>query len=84
MTDAIATLRARLAASIEAKQSMFSDVKALATFHAIVDLVITTYKSAGRLYIAGNVTSTIQELHIVFSHSRCECVENAMFPLPAA
>jgi D-sedoheptulose 7-phosphate isomerase len=198
MIDATATLRARLAASIDAKQSMFSDVKALATFQAIVELVINAYKSGGRLYIAGNggsaadaqhlaaefvsklardraplaaealtvdssiltaigndygfenifsrqiegkmtpkdvflgittsgnsknilaalrscrktgirtiifsghdgglvakeadycllapsnVTSTIQELHVVFSHSLCECVENAMFPFPAA
>jgi D-sedoheptulose 7-phosphate isomerase len=26
-----------------------------------------------------NRTSTIQELHIVFAHTLCECVENAMF-----
>ncbi len=35
------------------------------------------------LLAPSNVTSTIQELHIVFSHALCECVENAMFPLPA-
>jgi D-sedoheptulose 7-phosphate isomerase len=187
-----------LTASIEAKQSLLSDPKALATFQEIVDLVIAAYKGGGRLYIAGNggsaadaqhlatefvsklardraplaaealtvdtsiltaigndygfenvfsrqiegkmtsrdvflgittsgnsqnilaalrscrrmgirtiifsghqgglaasesdycllapsnVTSTIQELHIVFSHALCECVENAMFPLPTA
>jgi D-sedoheptulose 7-phosphate isomerase len=36
------------------------------------------------LIAPSSVTSTIQELHIVFSHALCECVENAMFPLPAA
>jgi D-sedoheptulose 7-phosphate isomerase len=35
------------------------------------------------LLAPSNVTSTIQELHIVFSHALCECVENAMFPLAA-
>ena len=197
MVDAIGTLRARLGASIEAKQAFLSDAKALAIFEDVVTLVVGAYKSGGRLYIAGNggsaadaqhlaaefvsklarqraplpaealtvdtsiltavgndygfenifsrqvegkmtsrdvflgittsgnspniiaalrscrrmgirtivfsghhggraaaeadhcllapssVTSTIQELHIVFSHALCECVENAMFPLPA-
>jgi D-sedoheptulose 7-phosphate isomerase len=198
MIDATATLRARLTASIEAKQSLLSDAGAFDTFQAIVNLVIAAYKAGGRLYIAGNggsaadaqhlaaefvsklardraplaaealtvdtsiltaigndygfekvfsrqvegkmtprdvflgittsgnsqnilaavrscrkmgiatvifsghqgglvageadycllapsnVTSTIQEMHIVFSHALCECVENAMFPLGAA
>jgi D-sedoheptulose 7-phosphate isomerase len=198
MIDAGATLSARLAASIRAKQALLSDAKALATFDTIVNVVIDTYKSGGRLYIAGNggsaadaqhlaaefvsklardraplaaealtvdtsiltaigndygfenvfsrqvdgkmtpkdiflgittsgnsknilaalrscrnlgvrsivfsggdgglvakeadycllapsgVTSTIQEIHIVFSHALCECVENAMFPLEPA
>jgi D-sedoheptulose 7-phosphate isomerase len=197
MVDAIGTLRARLTASIEAKQAFLSDAKALAVFEDVVTLVVGAYKAGGRLYIAGNggsaadaqhlaaefvsklardraplaaealtvdtsiltaigndygfenvfsrqvegkmapkdvflgittsgnsknilaalrscrkigvcsivfsghngglvaneadhcllapsnVTSTIQELHIVFSHALCECVENAMFPLPA-
>jgi D-sedoheptulose 7-phosphate isomerase len=196
MVEARATLKARLAASIEAKQILLSDSNTLATFETVVKLAIDTYKSGGRLYIAGNggsaadaqhlaaefvsklardraplaaealtvdtsiltaigndygfehvfsrqiegkmtpkdvflgittsgnsknilaalrscqkmgiptivfsggngglvakeadycllaptsVTSTIQEIHIVFSHALCECVENAMFPLP--
>jgi D-sedoheptulose 7-phosphate isomerase len=196
MVDASATLKTRLAASIEAKQTLLSDSNTLATFDAVVKLVIETYRSGGRLYIAGNggsaadaqhlatefvsklardrgplaaealtvdssiltaigndygfeqvfarqvegkmtskdiflgittsgnsknilaalrscrkmgirtivfsggngglvakeadfcvlapssVTSTIQEVHIVFAHALCECVENAMFPLP--
>lgn len=28
----------------------------------------------------GEMTSTIQELHIVLAHSLCECVERALFP----
>jgi len=36
------------------------------------------------LLAPSNVTSTIQEIHIVFSHALCECVENAMFPLQTA
>jgi D-sedoheptulose 7-phosphate isomerase len=36
------------------------------------------------LLAPSNVTSTIQEMHIVFSHALCECVENAMFPLQEA
>jgi D-sedoheptulose 7-phosphate isomerase len=198
MVEARATLKARLAASIEAKQILLSDSNTLATFETVVKLAIDTYKSGGRLYIAGNggsaadaqhlaaefvsklardraplaaealtvdtsiltaigndygfehvfsrqiegkmtpkdvflgittsgnsknilaalrscqkmgiptivfsggngglvakeadycllaptsVTSTIQEIHIVFSHALCECVENAMFPLPTA
>jgi len=198
MVEASATLKTRLAASIEAKQALLSDSNTLATFDAAVKLVIETYKAGGRLYIAGNggsaadaqhlatefvsklardrgplaaealtvdssiltaigndygfeqvfarqvegkmtpkdiflgittsgnsknilaalrscrkmlirtivfsggngglvaqeadfcvlvpssVTSTIQEVHIVFAHALCECVENAMFPLPTA
>jgi D-sedoheptulose 7-phosphate isomerase len=198
MAEARTTLKTRLTASIEAKQALLSDLNALATFEAVVKLVIDTYKSGGRLYIAGNggsaadaqhlaaefvsklardraplaaealtvdtsiltaigndygfehvfsrqiegkmvakdvflgittsgnskniltalrscrkmgirtivfsggkgglvateadycllapssVTSTIQEIHIVFSHALCECVENAMFPLQTA
>ncbi|MET4736728.1 D-sedoheptulose 7-phosphate isomerase [Bradyrhizobium japonicum] len=33
------------------------------------------------LLAPSNVTSTIQEIHIIFAHALCECVENAMFPL---
>ncbi|MBR0962693.1 SIS domain-containing protein [Bradyrhizobium diazoefficiens] len=33
------------------------------------------------LLAPSNVTSTIQELHIIFAHALCECVENAMFPV---
>src|SRR5258708_23627402 len=198
MVEARGSLKRRLAASIEAKQVLLSDSNALATFEAVVKLAIDTYKSGGRLYIAGNggsaadaqhlaaefvsklardraplaaealtvdtsiltaigndygfeyvfsrqiegkmtpkdvflgittsgnsrnilaalhscrkmgirtivfsggngglvtreadycllapssVTSTIQEIHIVFSHALCECVENAMFPLQTA
>jgi D-sedoheptulose 7-phosphate isomerase len=198
MAEARTTLKTRLTASIEAKQALLSDSNALATFEAVVKLAIDTYKSGGRLYIAGNggsaadaqhlaaefvsklardraplaaealtvdtsiltaigndygfehvfsrqiegkmtqkdvflgittsgssknilaalrscrkmgirtivfsggngglvateadycllapgsVTSTIQEIHIVFSHALCECVENAMFPLQTA
>jgi D-sedoheptulose 7-phosphate isomerase len=198
MVEAIAVLTARLRASIEAKQVFYRDEKALAIFGSIARVVVDTYRSGGRLYIAGNggsaadaqhlaaefvsklarpraplpaealtvdtsiltaigndygfanvfarqiegkmtprdvflgittsgnsenilvalrtcrrlsirsiifsgnnggaaaseadycllapsdVTSTIQELHIVFSHALCECVENAMFPLPAS
>lgn len=198
MVQGIATLKARLTASIEAKQLLLSDTNAHAVFGAVVELAINTYKSGGRLYIAGNggsaadaqhlaaefvsklardraplpaealtvdtsiitaigndygfdqvfsrqiegkvtpkdiflgittsgnsknilaalqscrkmeirsilfsggngglaakeadhcllapsnVTSTIQEMHIVFSHALCECVENAMFPLQTA
>ena len=198
MVQAGATLKARLAASIEAKHALLSDTNAHAIFEAIVKLVIDTYKTGGRLYVAGNggsaadaqhlaaefvsklardraplaaealtvdtstltaigndygfeqvfarqiegkmtpkdiflgittsgnskniltalrscrrmgirtilfsggsgglaapqadycllapsnVTGTIQEIHIVFSHALCECVENAMFPLPTA
>jgi D-sedoheptulose 7-phosphate isomerase len=36
------------------------------------------------LLAPSSVTSTIQEIHIVFSHALCECVENAMFPLQTA
>jgi D-sedoheptulose 7-phosphate isomerase len=198
MVEASATLKTRLAASIDAKQTLLSDSNSLATFESVVDLAIDAYKSGGRLYIAGNggsaadaqhlaaefvsklardraplaaealtvdssiltaigndygfehvfsrqiegkmtpkdiflgittsgnsknilvalrscrkmgvrtivfsgrngglvaneadfcllapssVTSTIQEIHIVFAHALCECVENAMFPLPTA
>lgn len=31
------------------------------------------------LIAPGNMTSTIQELHLVLAHSLCECVEQAMF-----
>lgn len=54
MIEAGATLRARLAASIKAKHALLSDAKALATFDAIVNVVIDAYKCGGRLYIAGN------------------------------
>ena len=29
----------------------------------------------------GETTSTIQEVHIIFAHTLCECVERAMFAL---
>lgn len=32
------------------------------------------------LLAPSDVTSTIQEIHIIFAHALCECVENAMFP----
>lgn len=35
------------------------------------------------LLAPSDVTSTIQEIHIIFAHALCECVENAMFPLPS-
>src|ERR1700683_5204786 len=64
MTDAMTTLRTRLTASIEAKQSLLSDLKALAIFQEIVDLVIATYKAGGRLYIAGKGGSAADAQHL--------------------
>ncbi len=64
MIEAGAALRARLAASIEAKHALLSDSKALATFDAIVSAVIDAYKSGGRLYIAGNGGSAADAQHL--------------------
>jgi D-sedoheptulose 7-phosphate isomerase len=33
------------------------------------------------LIVPGNVTSTIQELHILLAHTLCECVESVLFPI---
>jgi D-sedoheptulose 7-phosphate isomerase len=64
MLGARATLKTRLAASIEAKQVLLSDSNTLATFEAVAKLAIDTYKSGGRLYIAGNGGSAADAQHL--------------------
>lgn len=64
MVEARAALQTRLAASIEAKQVLLSDSSALATFEAVVKLTVDTYKSGGRLYIAGNGGSAADAQHL--------------------
>lgn len=36
-------------------------------------------KSDYCIMVPGEMTSTIQEIHIVLAHSLCECVERAIF-----
>ena len=64
MIEAGAALRTRLIASIEAKQAMLSDSKALVIFDEIVEAVIAAYKAGGRLYIAGNGGSAADAQHL--------------------
>ena len=64
MIEASSILKTRLAASIEAKQTLLSDLNTLATFDAVVKLAIETYKAGGRLYIAGNGDSAADAQHL--------------------
>ena len=81
MVEARATLQTRLAASIEAKQVLLSDSNALATFEALVKLTIDTYKSGGRLYIAGNGGSAADAQHLAAEFVSRLAKDRA--PLPA-
>lgn len=57
-------LLTRLTASIEAKQALLSDLDRIATFETVADAVVATYKSGGRLYIAGNGGSAADAQHL--------------------
>lgn len=54
-----------------------------------IKTIVFTGRDGGRvkaiadycLIVPGQMTSTIQELHILLSHSLCECVESALFPI---
>jgi D-sedoheptulose 7-phosphate isomerase len=64
MATTRAALLTRLTASIEAKQALLSDLNRIAVFEAIADVVVATYKSGGRLYVAGNGGSAADAQHL--------------------
>ncbi len=64
MHEALARLRANVAASIVAKQRLLVDADALASFSGAVSTVVARYRLGGRLYVAGNGGSAADAQHL--------------------
>ncbi len=64
MSPYIKTLKANLAASIEAKQLMMTRESDLEIFGAAVTMLVDKYRNGGRLYIAGNGGSAADAQHL--------------------
>lgn len=58
-------LKKNLVASIEAKRSYLNHEKELNTFQRAAEVVLASYKSGGRLYVAGNGGSAADAQHLV-------------------
>ena len=64
MTKITEVLTQNLIDSIEAKQKLLNNDKQISIFEKSVEIVIKSYKSGGRIYIAGNGGSAADAQHL--------------------
>jgi len=64
-SDAQKILKENLLVSVEAKQILLQDQKAIALFVEATRLVVERYRQGGRLYVAGNGGSAADAQHLV-------------------